>query len=291
MRLNDNFLGAALMTCCVLAYVLNDAVMKLLFLEIDFFQAIFLRSLVSLPPLLILALRAKSLLQKYSKENKQLIIIRILAEIGTTVTFLTALKYMPLANVTAIAQSLPLAITMAAALFLGEQVGWRRWSAILIGFTGVLIIIRPGLAGFNSYSLVALSSVILLTIREISTRKLDSEIPTITVAFSTTLGITVFSALPLIGSEWVEVHITSWLLILVAAASVTVATLLSVVAMRTGDISFVSPFRYTSLIGAIGLGVLFFGEWPDGVTLVGAFIIVFSGFYSLHREQILSASK
>ena len=291
MRLNDNFLGAALMTCCVLAYVLNDAVMKLLFLEIDFFQAIFLRSLVSLPPLLIFALRAKSLLQKYSKKNKQLIIIRILAEIGTTVTFLTALKYMPLANVTAIAQSLPLAITMAAALFLGERVGWRRWSAILIGFTGVLIIIRPGLAGFNSYSLVALSSVILLTIREISTRKLDSEIPTITVAFSTTLGITVFAALPLIGSEWVEVHIASWLLIIVAAAAITVATLLGIVAMRTGDISFVSPFRYTSLIGALGLGVLFFGEWPDGVTLLGAFIIVFSGFYSLRREHILSASK
>jgi drug/metabolite transporter (DMT)-like permease len=265
--------------------------MKLLFLDIDFFQAIFLRSVVSLPPLLILALRAKSLLQKYSKKNKQLIIIRILAEIGTTVTFLTALKYMPLANVTAIAQSLPLAITMAAALFLGERVGWRRWSAILIGFTGVLIIIRPGLAGFNSYSLVALASVILLTIREISTRKLDSEIPTITVAFSTTLGITVFAALPLIGSEWVEVHITSWLLIIVAAAAITVATLLGIVAMRTGDISFVSPFRYTSLIGALGLGVLFFGEWPDGVTLLGAFIIVFSGFYSLHREHILSASK
>ena len=291
MRLNDNFLGAVLMTCCVLAYVLNDALMKLLFLDIDFFQAIFLRSLVSLPPLLILVLRAKSLLQKYSKKNKRLIFIRILAEIGTTVTFLTALKYMPLANVTAIAQSLPLAITMAAALFLGERVGWRRWSAILIGFIGVLIIIRPGLAGFNSYSLVALASVILLTIREISTRKLDSEIPTITVAFSTTLGITVFAALMLVGTEWADVNSISWFLIIAAAAAVTIATLLSIVAMRTGDISFVSPFRYTSLIGALGLGVLFFGEWPDGVTLLGAFIIVFSGFYSLHREHVLSASK
>ena len=128
MRLNDNFVGAALMTCCVLAYVLNDAVMKLLFLDIDFFQAIFLRGLVSLPALLGLALVTKSLVQKYSKKNKQLIIIRILAEIGTTVTFLTALKYMPLANVTAILQSLPLAITMAAALFLRERVGWRRWT-------------------------------------------------------------------------------------------------------------------------------------------------------------------
>ena len=288
MRLNDNLLGAALMTCCVLAYVLNDAVMKLLFADIDFFQAIFLRGLVSLPPLLILALMTKTLLQKYSAKNQRLMIIRILAEIGTTVTFLTALKHMPLANVTAILQSLPLAITMAAAIFLGEPVGWRRWSAICVGFTGVLIIIRPGLAGFNSYSLLALAAVILLTVREISTRQLDNKIPTVTVALSTTLGITAFAALMLIGTEWADINFVSWSLIIAAAAAVTVATLLSVVAMRTGDIGFVSPFRYTSLIGAIGLGILLFGDWPDGTTLLGAVIIAFAGIYSLYREQIFN---
>ena len=288
MRLNDNLLGAALMTCCVLAYVLNDAVMKLLFADIDFFQAIFLRGLVSLPPLLILALMTKTLLQKYSVKNQRLMIIRILAEIGTTVTFLTALKHMPLANVTAILQSLPLAITMAAAIFLGEPVGWRRWSAICVGFTGVLIIIRPGLAGFNSYSLLALAAVILLTVREISTRQLDNKIPTVTVALSTTLGITAFAALMLIGTEWADINFVSWSLIIAAAAAVTVATLLSVVAMRTGDIGFVSPFRYTSLIGAIGLGILLFGDWPDGITLLGAAIIAFAGIYSLYREQIFN---
>ena len=288
MRLNDNLLGAALMTCCVLAYVLNDAVMKLLFADIDFFQAIFLRGLVSLPPLLVLALMTKTLLQKYSAKNQRLMIIRILAEIGTTVTFLTALKHMPLANVTAILQSLPLAITMAAAIFLGEPVGWRRWSAICLGFTGVLIIIRPGLAGFNSYSLLALAAVLLLTVREISTRQLDNKVPTVTVALSTTLGITAFAALMLIGDEWAEINFVSWSLIIAAAAAVTVATLLSVVAMRTGDIGFVSPFRYTSLIGAIGLGILLFGEWPDGITLLGAVIIAFAGIYSLYREQLFN---
>ena len=288
MRLNENLLGAALMTCCVLAYVLNDAVMKLLFADIDFFQAIFLRGLVSLPPLLVLALMTKTLLQKYSAKNQSFMIIRILAEIGTTVTFLTALKHMPLANVTAILQSLPLAITMAAAIFLGEPVGWRRWSAICLGFTGVLIIIRPGLAGFNSYSLLALAAVLLLTVREISTRQLDKKIPTVTVALSTTLGITVFAALMLIGDEWAEINFVSWSLIIAAAAAVTVATLLSVVAMRTGDIGFVSPFRYTSLIGAIGLGILLFGEWPDGMTLLGAVIIAFAGVYSLYREQLFN---
>ena len=269
-------------------YVLNYAVMKLLFADIDFFQAIFLRGLVSLPPILILALMTKTLLQKYSVKNQRLMIIRILAEIGTTVTFLTALKHMPLANVTAILQSLPLAITMAAAIFLSEPVGWRRWSAICVGFTGVLIIIRPGLAGFNSYSLLALAAVILLTVREISTRQLDNKVPTVTVALSTTLGITAFAALMLIGTEWAEINFVSWSLIIAAAAAVTVATLLSVVAMRTGDIGFVSPFRYTSLIGAIGLGILLFGDWPDGITLLGAAIIAFAGIYSLYREQIFN---
>ena len=288
MRLNDNLLGAALMTCCVLAYVLNDAVMKLLFADIDFFQAIFLRGLVSLPPLLVLALMTKTLLQKYSAKNQRFMIIRILAEIGTTVTFLTALKHMPLANVTAILQSLQLDITIAAAIFLCVTVVWRRWSAICLGFTGVLIIIRPGLAGFNSYSLLALAAVLLLTVREISTRQLDKKIPTVTVALSTTLGITAFAALMLIGDEWAEINFVSWSLIIAAAAAVTVATLLSVVAMRTGDIGFVSPFRYTSLIGAIGLGILLFGEWPDGMTLLGAVIIAFAGVYSLYREQLFN---
>ena len=291
MRLNDNFLGATLMTCCVLAYVLNDAVMKLVFFDIDFFQAIFLRGIVSLPPLLILAFITRSLLQKYSTKNKCLLITRIIAEIGTTVTFLTALKHMPLANVTAILQSLPLAITMAAAIFLRERVGWRRWSAIFIGFAGVLIIIRPGLTGFNSYSLLALAAVILLTVREISTRMLDSKIPTVSVALSTTFGTTIFAAFMLFGSEWTYVGSFSWLLIILAAASVSVATLLSIVAMRTGDIGFVSPFRYTSLIGALVLGILFFGEWPDVMTIIGALVIVFAGVYSLHREQIVNSFK
>ena len=103
------------------------------------------------------------------------------AEICTTIAFLTALKYMPLANVTAILQALPLAVTMAAALFLAEPIGWRRWSAILVGFMGVLIVVRPGLDGFNVYSLSALAAIIFITIREIATRKLAQEVPTITV--------------------------------------------------------------------------------------------------------------
>ena len=280
--------GAALMTACVSAYVINDAFMKLLFSEIALFQAVFLRSIITVPPILIMVWITKVAIRNLSKQDKRLILVRVGAEIFITITFLTALKHMPLANVTAILQALPLAITMAAALFLAEPVGWRRWSAILIGFVGVLIVVRPGLEGFNIYSLSAFMAIIFLTVREISTRKLKSEVPTITVVLSTAVGSTLFAGIMMIGSEWDTVSAVSWLLILGAAVAILIATLLSVMAMRIGDIGFVSPFRYTSMLGAIGLGILMFGDWPDQPTLVGTLIIVSTGIYTFHREQKVS---
>ena len=288
MRLNNNMKGAALMTGCVFAYVINDAFMKLLFSEIALFQAVFLRSMITVPPVLVMAWITKVAIRNLSNQDKRLILVRVGAEICTTIAFLTALKHMPLANVTAILQALPLAITMAAALFLAEPVGWRRWSAILVGFVGVLIVVRPGLEGFNVYSLSALVAIIFITVREIATRKLTSEVPTITVALSTAIGSAFFAGIMMIGTEWHTVSTVSWLLILGAAVAVLIATLLSVMAMRTGEIGFVSPFRYTSMLGAIGLGILMFGDWPDQLTLVGTLIIVTTGMYSFHRERRLS---
>ena len=280
--------GAALMTACVSAYVINDAFMKLLFSEIALFQAVFLRSIITVPPILIMVWITKVAIRNLSKQDKRLILVRVGAEIFITITFLTALKHMPLANVTAILQALPLAITMAAALFLAEPVGWRRWSAILVGFVGVLIVVRPGLEGFNIYSLSAFMAIIFLTVREIATRKLKSEVPTITVVLSTAVGSTLFAGIMMIGSEWDTVSAVSWLLILGAAVAILIATLLSVMAMRIGEIGFVSPFRYTSMLGAIGLGILMFGDWPDQPTLVGTLIIVSTGIYTFHREQKVS---
>jgi len=288
MRLSDNLKGAALMAGCVTAYVINDAFMKYLFSEMAFFQAIFLRSIISVPPVLMMVWITKVAIHNLSKQNKRLLFLRVAAEICTTVAFLTALKYMPLANVTAILQALPLAITMAAALFLSEPVGWRRWSAILIGFFGVLIVVRPGLEGFNIYSVVALAAVLFITVREIITRKLPSEVPTITVVLSTAVGGAIFSGIMMIGTDWSILRPTAWLLLIGAAFAVLVATLLNVLAMRTGEISFVSPFRYTSMIGAIGLGILMFDDWPDLPTLIGTLLIVSTGVYTFRREQLIS---
>ena len=285
MRLNSNMKGAILMTACVFAYVINDAFMKALFSEIAFFQAIFLRSIIIVPPVLFIAWVTKITIRNLSAQNKRFILARVIAEICTTFSFLTALKYIPLANVTAIFQALPLVVTMAAALFLGESVGWRRWSATLIGFVGVLIVVRPGLEGFNSYSLWALAGIIFFAIREISTRKITSEVPTTTVALSTIIGSAFFAGIMMTNAEWSSLDASSWSLIISAAFAVLIATFLSVVAMRTGDIGFVSPFRYTSMLAAIFLGILMFEEWPDQPTIIGTVIIIITGIYTFHREQ------
>ena len=287
MQLNSNIKGAVLMTGCMLTYVINDAFMKLLFSEIALFQAIFLRSLITVLPILVMTWITKVAIRNLSYLNKRLLLARVSAEICATIAFLLALKHMPLANVTAILQALPLAITMAAALFLSEPVGWRRWIAILLGFTGVLIIVRPGLEGFNIYSLSALAAIFFITVREIFTRKLTSKVPTITVALSTVIGIGMFSGIMMVGTEWQPVSASSWLFILGAGVSVLIATFLSVMAMQTGEISFVSTFRYTAMLGAIGVGILIFDDWPDQLTLVGTLIIVLTGIYSFHREQTL----
>ena len=288
MRLNNNIKGAALMTGCVSAYVINDALMKLLFSEISLFQALFLRSMITVPPVVVMAWFAKITIRNLSNYNKRLVLLRVGAEVFATIAFLTALKHMPLANVTAILQALPLAITMAAALFLSEPVGWRRWIAILIGFIGVLIIVRPGVNGFNIYSLSAVAALILITVREVFTRKLTSKVPTINVALATVIGIGIFSGIMMIGTEWHPVNASSWLLLLGAGVAVLIGTFLSVMAMQTGEISFVSTFRYTAMLVAIGVGILIFDDWPDQLTLVGTVTIVVTGVYSFYRERGLN---
>ena len=288
MRLNNNIKGAALMTGCGSAYVINDALMKLLFSEISLFQALFLRSMIIVPPVVIIAWFAKITIGNLSNYNKRLVLLRVGAEVCATIAFLIALKHMPLANVTAILQALPLAITMAAALFLSEPVGWRRWIAILIGFIGVLIIVRPSVNDFNIYSLSAIVALILITVRDVFTRKLTSKVPTITVALATVIGIGVFSGIMMIGTEWHPVNASSWPLILGAGVAVLIGTFLSVMAMQTGEISFVSTFRYTAMLVAIGVGILIFDDWPDQLTLIGTVTIVVTGVYSFYRERGLN---
>ena len=196
---------------------------------------------------------------------------------------------MPIANASAILQSLPLAVTLAAALFLGERVGWLRYLAIGIGFVGVLIIVRPGSDGFNAYALAAIAAVGFIALRDLSTRQLAPR-PAGDRHRLRDLGRADRGGGPCRRPRGV------------AAADARPRRAAGggrglpdhrlrpgVTAMRLGEIGFVQPFRYTLLIWAMLYGLALFGEAPDPWMLPGSAIVVATGFFTLHRERRLAA--
>ncbi len=287
----DNMRGALLMVGSMAAFTLNDTFMKLVGETVPLMQAIFLRGVV-VSLILYLALRQSGGLNlSIPKRDRWLVFWRVLAEVLTAYFFLTALLNMPLANVTAILQVTPLSVALAGAIFLKEPLGWRRLSAIAIGFLGVMLIVRPGTEGFNIYSVYTLIAVGLITLRDIATRKLSPQVSSMSVALATALAVTIAGGLVSLFQPWAPVTASSALMLGGAALAILFAYLMSVMTMRVGDIAFIAPFRYSALIAALILGYLVFGDWPDALTLIGAAVVVATGLFTFYRERQLSRAQ
>lgn len=287
MPLSDNARGALYMSVAMTAFTANDACMKAVTQALPLYQAMFLRGVLATLALLAIGWHMAGLRFGMEPSDRKWLVLRTLGEVGGTLTFLSALRHMPLANLSAILQFLPLAVTLAAALLLCEPVGWRRLTAIVVGFVGVLLIVRPGTEGFDRWSLVGIASVAFVVLRDLTTRRMSSALPSVTVALTASVSVTLVGALLLPFGGWVRVGAAEAVLIVMAATCLIAGYLLIVMAMRVGEISLVAPFRYTALIAAIGLGWAAFGQFPDALTLVGAGIVIATGIYSFYRERRL----
>jgi S-adenosylmethionine uptake transporter len=287
MILSDNMRAALMMALSMTAFTVNDALMKLAAPNLPFFQQIVVRGVLITVGLFIIAALWGHLGYRPSGKDRALTALRTFAEMFSTIFFLTALFSIPLANLSAILQSLPLTVTLAAAIFFGEPVGWRRFVAIGIGFVGVTIIIRPGMDGFSVYSLYGVAAVIGVTFRDLASRRLSNTIPSSRVALSAALGVTVMAGIGslVMREPWVALAIREWVLIGGASVCLMAGYISAVGAMRLGEIGFVAPFRYTSLLVALFLGYVLLDEWPDGWTLFGAGIVVATGLFTLYRER------
>ena len=285
LKVSDNFRGAALMMASMAAYVLNDTLVILMSDSLGIFQVMFPRGLFATALLGLIAWYRKAIFPALNIADWRLMAYRLVGEVGATLCYLTALFNMPLANATAILQALPLAVTLAAAVFLGEPVGWRRYLAIIAGFIGVIFIVRPGSEGFNAYSVWALAAVVFIVLRDLSTRRLSAHVPSIFVAFLASVVITITGAVLSPFMAWLPVGTSELKLNGAAALFLVFAYLFGIMTMRVGAISFISPFRYTILIWAIILGFVVFGDIPDGWTLFGSAIVVVMGIYTFYRER------
>lgn len=212
------------------------------------------------------------------------------AEAVGALTFVTALSLVDLSTVAAVFQAMPLAVTMGAALFLGEQVGWRRWSAIGVGFVGVLMIIRPGLEGFQPESLFVVATVIAIAARDLITRRLDVRVASSVVALQAYIAVALAGAVLMVFSSQTPVPLQGGQFgpYLGAIGFGVLGYYGIVTAMRIGEASALTPFRYTRLVFSIMAGVLMFGERPDLMTIAGASLIIGSGMYTFIRERRLA---
>lgn len=287
MPLTDNVRGILLMCASMAAFTINDTFMKSVTTTLPLYQTIGLRGLIAVLGLGLLVVVTGAFRFRLSRLDGRLVLLRSLADVAATVLFLEALLRMPLANLSAILQAMPLAITLGAALVYGDKIGWRRMTAILVGLIGVLIIIRPGTQGFDRWALLGVASVLCVVVRDLSVRPLQGQLPSALVALGAAVAVTVMGGIgagfqgvqPLSGAEAGKV--------LGAGLFLIVGYLTSVMAMRSGDIGLVAPFRYTSLLWAIMLGLIVFGDLPDGWTLLGAAIVVGAGIFTLLRERTL----
>jgi drug/metabolite transporter (DMT)-like permease len=286
LKFSPNIRGGLFMAAAMASFTINDTITKAVSSEMNIGQILLLRGVFALALIAALAVHRKAL-----RPPSALLIgpvgLRVFGEIGGTLTFLTAISHMPLANAAAIFQALPLVITLGAALLFGEPVGWRRWLAIAAGFIGVLIIVRPGMAGFSQFALWALLSVAFCAVRDLATRRIPKHLPSLFITLLTTVTVTAAGAIVLFPlGGWTPPSAHAIGLLALAAVFVLIGYQCIIIALRSGDISAVAPFRYFALLWAMLLGYLVFGDAPDTAMVVGASIIVLSGLYAFYRERI-----
>lgn len=282
----DNLRGAALMVLSMLGFALEDMFIKLVSDALPIGQILFMLGIGgAFVFAVVVKLQGDRL---FVPEMRSLpIALRAFGELAGTMGFISAIVLTPISSASAILQATPLAVTLGAALFLGEQVGWRRWSAITVGLFGVLLIIRPGMDSFEPLSLLAVIAVFGLGMRDLATRRVPKSISSMQLSF---LGFAAvipagpillwFTGQPHVVPQGINIFYFGAALFIGLFAYYAI-----VAAMRVGDVGFVTPFRYSRMLFALVIGVMIFDESPDAFTLIGAAIIVASGIYTVLRER------
>ncbi len=282
--MTDNLRGILAILASATGFVVNDALVKLATAELPSGQIIVLRGLMSTVMLAIAAAHLGSM-RAPRVLFQPAMLIRLVASAGATVCIVGALRYLPLATTSAILQVTPLVVTAGAAVLLGAHVGWRRWTASIVGFCGVLLILRPGGESFVVEAWLAVLALFFTSTRDLTTRFIDPSIPSLFVATATSAVITLVGTAMLPFETWVPLTTPAFGLLAGAAVAVNFAYYLGIVAMRTGEIPVVAPFRYALILLALLLGFLLWGHVPDQISMLGMAVVTGAGLYLLHRER------
>jgi drug/metabolite transporter (DMT)-like permease len=212
-------------------------------------------------------------------------VMRGVTLLGSSLFFITGLRYLPIAEASATGFVSPLFVTALSIVLLGERVGMRRWAATAVGLFGVLVILRPGTSAFHAAAFFPVISALSWASTLIMTRMMSGRDPAITtMTYSSIVGVSILTLL--VPFVWIAPSWHDVLLGLLIGVASTLGQWIVVLAFRYADASVLAPFQYTQLLWVSILGFLVFGELPDIWTVVGAVFIVASGLYTAHRERV-----
>jgi drug/metabolite transporter (DMT)-like permease len=288
--LTPNARGMLAMTAASMLFVCSDALSKIVSQTWTVGQMMAVRGIFAI----LLALSVTLITgagRRLPMIGRPVLIVRSMLEGSVALTFLYALSLMPLADLTSILMLSPLAITIVSIVAFKEVVGWRRWSAILAGFAGMLLVVQPGGAASAApnYAFAAslgLCSVLGVAMRDTLTRRLSSDIPSVVITVAASIG-SCLAGFILAGFQgWNAFAWGPLFACLAAAIIVTAGNLLLILACRGVDLSVVAPYRYSAVVWSIAMGMMVFGDVPNGLSFVGMAIITASGLYTMHRERL-----
>lgn len=285
MTAAGNRRGIAAMVGGMTLFVINDALIKFVSQTLPTGQIIFLRGALAVVIALGFA-TASGVLHRARAAVAPVVALRALIDTASTFLYLVALFNMPIGNITAINLATPLILTALAVVVLGETVGWRRWTAVVIGFLGVLLVVQPRTEGFTAYSILALVATAMHATRDLVTRRIDPSVPSLIVTLTTAATVTVFAGALSFFEGWQPLDALHFGLIVVASLFLTGGYILAIDSMRHGEMSVVAPFRYTGLLAALLAGYAVWGEIPNALASAGIVLLIGSGLYILQRERV-----
>ena len=292
-KINNELLGIFYMLLCQFSFATNDAFVKVIYQNYDEIfilnQIIFIRGIFTLLFILIFLYIKRELDLKLIFGSHELR-VRGFLEFLSAIFFFIGIALLPFANVYILLSVAPILLTTFGAIFLNEKVRWRRWSAVLLGFIGVVVVINPGNLESSYYFIFPILAAIMLSIRDMYTKNFKKDYPSLQIAFMTCFVVTAFFGLLSI-YKFYDFSLIDIFILFVAAFFLALGYIFSVATIKIALVSTTSTFRYSVILWGILYGYLLFDEVPSTNSYVGALIIIISGLIIISRQKQLGKIK
>jgi len=283
-RTDNPLLGSLYMTFGMAFYVVNDTLIKLVGDVLPLGTILLVRGGFAIGLIVMMAL-VMGVLKHWRTMFTKPVLLRACFDTLATFLFLTALFNLSIAIATAILQTVPLVVMLFGALFLNERIGWRRILAIFVGFAGVLMVVQPGTSGFNNYAILVLGVVVLVAIRDTTTRQLSAQTPSLLVTLANVIMVTLAGTIYALYEGVATVNFDQTMIMAFASVFLVAATMSVILTMRAAAISITAPFRYSAIIWSLVAAYIVFDEVPNMLAVVGMVLIASAGLYSLFRSR------